>query len=323
MKLNEQSLEVPESDNLTEPIFDDALESELDERFAPERIGDLCNEFLEQGTGINLRSLVGDRQFVVAYIHAESPYSDIPRSVETTVFANAFKLKKAEVVKDYGKYDPSSYFASVIDVSTPKPVSAGALRITEYDPQLGFKDVNDLISDPESPWLDEIKDAYFEAGEVYDPVIAWQRMAARAGVELNLEESLDIATHASAEEYRDKHGSMDGVSMLFFHACLRYTLATRKKNLLAIFDLKPLANLQQYGEPFDTYEGLSPHPYGGPGDTMPAFCLVQRGIERIRQNDEAVAQAFEYGTFLDQLALFPNEYLPEIYSDKAVGLKIN
>lgn len=307
---------------LTAPPETPPTEEELRARFDPERIGQLAEEFLAAGTPHNLKEMAGERQFVVAYIPANSPYADIPRSVETTVFAKAFDQTLTEVVEDYGKYDPVSTFATVIDVSTPVPRAAAALRICEYDPKLGFKDVNDLVSDPESPWLDEIKENYFAPGEAYDPATAWKRMGEKAcGHELKLDDSLDIATHSSAEEYQGEHGDLNGPSMLFYHACLRYAFATNKRNLLAIFDLKPLANLQQFGEPFELYPDLKPHPYGGPGDTLPAFCRVEKGTQiRISNVNKIAADVLIYGANLETIGLLPNEYESEKYGNQVVNL---
>lgn len=298
------------------------LEEELKARFDHERIGQLAEEFLKSGTPFDLKELAGNRQFVVAYIPADSPFSDIPRSVETTVFAKTFNMTLAQVAEDYGKYDPVSVYATVIDVSTPLPRAAAALRICEYDPNLGFKDVNDLVHDPESPWLGEIKENYFAPDEPYDAVTAWKRLGEKAcGAERKLDESLDIATHASAEDYQGERGDINGPSMLFYHACLRYAFATGKKNLLAIFDLKPLDNLQQFGEPFEVYPDLKPHPYGGPGDTLPAFCRVEKGTQvRISNANKIAADVLIYGANLETIGLLPNEYEPEKYGNQVVNL---
>ncbi len=295
------------------------LDQELAARFAPERIGELCTRFMEEGLGFDATAMLGDRQFLVAYIPAESEFADIPRSTETTVFSKAFKLPLSEVYLDYGAYDSASTFAAVIDMKAETPAAAGALRITRPGPK-GFKDVNDLvIDDPQNPWIDELKTGYFAEGEAYDPMIAWQRLGAAEGVDLQLEESLDIATHASAEAYSGKHGDINSVSMLFYHACLRYALAHGSKNLLAIFDIPPLENLQQFGDPFDTYSGLQPHPYGGPYPTVPAFCVIERGIQRIAAKNAYVASVFAAGADLHKMALLPNEYTPQ-YSNEVLGL---
>ena len=286
----------------------DSDEYTLRVRFDEQRIGRLAEEFLALGTSCDLKAHTKGRQFVVAYIPATSRFADIPRSVEANVFAETFDLSLREVVDDYGRYDPASVFATVIDVSTTIPCAAGALRITEFDPALGFKDVNDLLRDDRSnPWIEEIKSGYFAPDEQYDPAIAWRRLGERAcGRELRLDESVDIATHASALGYRGKRGDLSGVSMLFYHACLRYALAHHKANLLAIFDLPPLANLQQFGGPFGVYDGLAPHPYGGPYDTVPAYCIINEGMPRIRNFNEAIGRVFIDGESLRDMALLPS-----------------
>jgi hypothetical protein len=295
------------------------LEQDLAERFAPERIGRLCTQLMQEGLGFDATAMLGERQFLVAYIDADSEFADIPRSTETTVFAKAFKLSLSEVYLDYGAYDSASTFAAVIDMKAETPAAAGALRITRPS-EKGFKDVNDLVvDDPSNPWIEEIKAGYFKPGEAYDPAVAWQRLAAAEGVDLKLEDSLDIATHASAEAYSGAHGDINGVSMLFYHACLRYALAHGQDNLLAIFDIPPFENLQQFGNPFDTYGRLQPHPYGGPYDTIPAFCVIERGMRRISDKNAYVGSVFAGGTDLDKAALMPNEYT-ETYSNEAIGL---
>lgn len=306
----------------------------LVDRFDPERISALAQEFVEAdpevagvGADSSLLELANGRQFAVAYLDADSPYAEIPRSVETRVFADWFYKDLGpedgmrQVLEEYGKYDPASVFVSVLDVSDPGSIrSASALRIIKHS-DLGFKDVNDLVESPLSPWLDEIKDEYFDPEEEYDPAVAWHRLGKRAvGSEIVLADSLDIASHASEQTYASTNGDLNGPSMLFYHACVRWAQAHGKENLLAIFDKKPFANLQQFGEPFDTYEGLNWHPYGGPGDTLPAFCIIEKGIKKIRQHNEFVAQVFIDGSGLDKHALLPDEYLPDLYSNESVGL---
>ncbi|MGD0254523.1 MAG: hypothetical protein ABSB99_03035 [Acidimicrobiales bacterium] len=302
-------------------------EEELALRFGRTRIGELCTKFIRTGFKFDAGMALNGRQYLVAYISAQSPFSDIPRAVETNVFAESFQLTRAQILNDYGKYDAATTFVAVIDTSTEIPHAVGALRIIEYAPNLGFKDVNDLVEDdPANPWINEIKAHYFGPDEPYDPNLAWVRLSQRSGVDLRLEESLDIATHASVGDYRGKRGAINSVSMLFYHACLRYALATSKKNLLAIFDLKPLYNLQQFGEPFHTYPDLEPHAYGGPYDTIPAYCVIDEAIDeawsRFRNHNPEVFSVFVNGASLDEIALLPNEYFPETFSNEAVSLGV-
>lgn len=317
-------------------------EQEWQERLAPERIAALSEQFLAEGVpGVNLREAAGDRQFVVAYIPAldedgnENPYADLARSVEYAVFTQNFNKNSdhpfADHDSDYGPYDPGSTFAVVIDLAGEQPRPAGVLRSTEYVPGIGFKDMKDLIvDDPENPWLEEIKAEYFVEGEAYDPLVAWQRLGQRALGEAveDLTMAQDIITHATFREYGSSAGKdkgeagMNGVSMLFFHACLRFALLKNATHLVAIFEEYALNNLQQFNQPFVTYEGLLPHVYGNDDDsedatqTLPAICRIEDGIARVRDFDEAVGEAFVNGTGLDLMALFPQEYQPELYAYK-------
>ncbi len=294
----------------------------LKTRFNQERIADLTEDFLNKGLNFDVKSELKDRQYVVSYIEGNSEYADIPLSVETDVFSKIFKQLPSQIINDYGKYDQKSVFATVIDTSLERSLPVGILRIVGFDPQIGFKDVNDLVEDsPNNPWLDELKTGYFDTDESYSEEQAWQRLSEREKVNLELEKSLDIATHASADHYRGAHGDINGVSMLFYHACLRYALAHKKDNLLAIFDIPPLENLQQFGNPFDTYSGLSARPYGGPYETLPAFCIIERGMARIRDQSKDIGRVFIDGLTLNDNAILPNEYLPEIYSNESVNLE--
>lgn len=308
-------------------------ERELENRFSPEVQDSLAREFLENKFTKNWQRLVGDRQFVVALVEAEGPYGDLGRSVETLVFAEAFEQGSetplSNVVHDYGKYDAGSVFTTVIDVSTPLITPAGELRIAKYDPRnpgFGYKDLNDLVADSsDNPWLQEIKEAYFHEGEIYDEALALQRLFANVGMDVDLTKVHDISTHAAHKQYRDKRGGIDGPSMMFFHQCQREAVVDGAQALAAIFDVKPLANVQQFNNPFDTYAGLNPHPYGGPGDTMPAICDIQRSLFRIPRSDESglVGGVFVRGDGLGELALMPSEYEPEKYSNDALGDKLD
>ncbi len=290
------------------------------QRFKKDRIMDLTEQYLEEGIECDIKSELGDRKFVVSYIKGDSQFADIPLSVETDVFSKIFKQKPSQIIEDYGKYDSQSIFATVIDASAERPVPAGILRIIQHHSEVGFKDVNDLVKDVvDNPWIDEIKSQYFSKDEEYSPSLAWARLGEREGVNLVLNESLDIATHASSDEYRGAHGDINGVSMLFYHSCLRYALAHQKNNLLAIFDIPPLENLQQFGNPFETYSELNPHPYGGPYDTLPAYCVIERGMNKIRDNSKDIGRVFIDGLSLNDNALLPNEYMPEVYSNEING----
>lgn len=319
---------VPPSDEVLDAIVHGAgalvtgeqqavTEQELITRFSPERMKDLATQFLEEGTGENLKDKLNGRPFVVTYLHGESPYSDLARSVEQEVFSEAFGMPHTEVYEKYSlKDDATSVFACVIDTADPdNPKPVGALRMVGYNPEHGFKDLNALVVDEPfdtetmqgNPWLEEVKAKHFKAGEEYDPKLAIERIIEATGEELALEDTLDVTSHSAVKGFRGKNGALDSTSMLFFHACLDEALRQGKKNLVAIFDIGPFDNLQQFGEPFDTYDGLDRHPYDGPNDTQPAYCVIEKGVQRIEDFDQAVADTFVRGVGLDAMALMPKE----------------
>jgi hypothetical protein len=96
--------------------------------------------------------------------------------------------------------------------------------------------------------------------------------------------------------------------MLFYHACMRYTLVNNIKSYLAIYDLPPLNAFQRLGEPFRTYPNLQPRPYGGPFDTIPAFSIVNELIQKIKNKRQEVIAAFILGTYIDEFALLPGDF---------------
>jgi hypothetical protein len=182
----------------------------LQERFTKNRIAELTSRYLEDTTndGQNILEHAGEKKFVVNYIHANDKFSDIPRSVEANVFSNSFHEPLERIVEDYGQYDDESVFATVIDLQPKdgKPIPVAAMRIINYRDDLGFKDVNDLLSE-QSPWIDDIKKYYFGRFERYDPQKAWERLGiAACGQAIDLESSIDIASHAVIPEYTGNSG---------------------------------------------------------------------------------------------------------------------
>lgn len=297
------------------------LERELDERFATDRVSGLCEDFLERGMGVDLKELAGTRRFVVAAIPATSELSDIGRSVETKTFANVFARTLTDVYEDYCEYDDASVFIVVIDKEHLQP--AGSIRIICPNDTVGLKSINDLVGDkPDNPWVDEIKRDFFEGEkgtEEYDPQKAWDRLCASAGVSIKPSETFDVATIAVDPGY-STNGSMDGTSLALYHSCLRFALGNGIKNLMSIQDIKPFEILQSFGKPFDVFPSIEPHPYGGPYDTVPAYCVLDRGMRNIRGANEFVGRVFIDGHTLGKNYLLLSDYLPEQFSNESIKL---
>ena len=297
-----------------------SLENELDIRFDPYRLSALGEKYLEQGVGFDISEMIGERKFVVGIVPATSEFADLAKSVETIRFAKQFKRSKSEVYREYEKTDEDSLLIFTLDVQGCETKPAGALRMIGYSDGKLQKSIQDLVvDDVDNPWIDEIKELHFANGETYDQNVAWKRLCKSIGVELKPEESYDVATVANHEEY-SSNGSIDGVSLSLYHTCLRLALASNIKNLVSIQDIRPLGILQSFGDPFDTFPGLNPHPYGGPYDTIPAVSFLEDGMQRIRDNDEFMGSVFIDGLGLSDEFLLPDEYLPHYFSNRAVGL---
>ena len=176
-----------------------------------------------------------------------------------------------------------------------------------------------LNPDPEvNPWIGDIRSGYFEEGEPYDPAAAWQRLSEAAveavikkqGIELPIGLPLDLAQDISSvsvhEDYQGKHGNEESISLLLYHTCMHFALANGVKHLLTIQDLKPLANLQQYGNIFDTFPGLEARAYGGPDPTLPAFTILTESERRMR--NAGWGEVFVDGQGLDTDAVLMKDY---------------
>lgn len=309
-----------ELDDTFEPTLDD----ELTARFQPERLSQLTNDYLENSPFGNIKEKLDGKEYVIGLVAADDPtYADLGKALETTGFARAFNRSLAEVYTEYSPKDPSSTFIVSFDVRDPgNPRPAGAMRIIYGQSDLDLKSIKDLVADDyeTNPWRAELQDMLFEAGEAYDAQTAWDRLCAKAGVSIKGSETHDVATLAVDPEYANKNGALDAQSMLLYHSCLRFALGSGMKNLISIQDIKPLENLQQFGEPFTTFTDVQPHPYGGPFDTLPAFSVLGEGMQRIRACalGPAIGEVFIDGKYLDNTVLL-QDLNPEQYSNKAIA----
>lgn len=299
---------------------DTSLDEHLTERFDANRLSSLGSKFLQYGMGYDIEQMIGERKFVVGIVPAECEFADLARSVETIRFAKQFKRSLTEIYKEYQLTDSESKLIFTLDVSGNEAKTAGSLRMIGYKDGKLQKSIKDLVmNDPSNPWIDEIKSIHFHGDEEYSEHEAWSRLAGSLGIELRPEESYDVATVANHEEY-SSNGSLDGVSISLYHTCLRLALVDGYKNLVSIQDIRPLGILQAFGNPFDTFPGLKPHPYGGPFDTIPAVSYLADGMQRIRNHDEFMGQVFIDGLGLSEEFLMPDEYLSNQFSNRAVGL---
>ncbi|HET9173838.1 MAG TPA: hypothetical protein VFN56_00990 [Candidatus Saccharimonadales bacterium] len=296
------------------------LESDLQERFSLDHQADLCESYLQNMSG----EIPDDKRYVITLIQGDDPiYGDIGKSVECTVFSKAFKRTLSDVYLDYVDYDSASTFIVAIDRNHPKTGRArpaGAIRLINDSPQ-GLKSIKDMIKDdPSNPWRDEIANLVFSDDEQYSPDLAWKRLCDKAGVVLDPSASVDVATFSVHPAY-GRRNRLSGVYVSLYHTCLRLAMAQGKKNLVSIQDLPPLELVQEFGKPFDTFDGLSPRPYGGPYDTLPAYCILDEGMARVRSFQPMIGKLLIEGVGLDEDTYQIKDRLPNLYGNVTVGLE--
>ncbi len=283
------------------------VEVELESRFSYERMTSLTQEYLCGVLGQDWREQVAGRRFV-GTVPANGDFKDLGAFVETTRFASKFKRPASQIYEEYSAYDEDSHFAVVIDTSLDEPFPIGSLRMILPNTNTGFKTTHDFVGEqPTNPWREEVRSLHFRMFEDYDQETAWERVVASTGDNLELAETMDIPTLAELEDYAS-NGALDGVSLALYNRCLEFALANGMKNLISVQDLRPLAILQGYGDPFDTFPGVTPKVNEGEFPGIPAYCVIERGVTRIREKDAFVGAVFVDGYTLDKDYLLPQEY---------------
>jgi hypothetical protein len=300
---------------------------ELMDRFQPERLSELCKDYIEDGPYGDIREKMAGRPLAIGLVDATDPrFRDIAKAVETTEFARRFEREPSEVYEHYARTDESSTFLIAIDASDPDaPRPVGALRMGVGETLGDMLDMHDLVADdfdPKiNPWRQDLQDMLFQDGEEYTPEIAWDRLQQSADVDLELSNAVDVYTLAVDQEYTGQHGSSDSISIRLYHECMRWALGQEKNILLTIQDIKPLKNLQQYGDPFDFFPNLPEREYGGPFKTLPAFAFLDEAQRRIHNHNAFNGAVFVEGFGLTGDTLMIEELEPDLYSNEAVGMK--
>lgn len=281
----------PEAPNISE-------ESYCETQFSDERIKELTGELIESSS---LKEKANGRQFAVVRRDGNDRFADIATSVETKVFADAFDRSLADVYEDYVDYSEQSVMIAVLDIEKSIPVASARVIGKDTDRGKGLKDLEDLVVNDEiaNPWINEIKSLYFSDDEPYDPELAKQKLAEAAGMgDFTEERAYDVATRSVIPEYRESGLSTPGMALL--HSVLDVTTRDGKEFLFAIQDIGPLKMIQRMGHPFYSPEGLQPHPFGGPYDTIPTYARISTGFDQMRELHPAAASVLIDGEGLDE-----------------------
>jgi hypothetical protein len=293
----------------------DNEEAKLWARFREERLTNIALDFLENGPYGDIRDKVAGKQFATVVISASDPrFADLGKGPETRVFAKYFQRTHKAVYDEYAPHDPNSDFIVELDVSDiDNPFPAGAMRMIHGKTINDLKSIKDFIADdPSNPWRIELGEMLFDPDEKYSPEEAWKRLCEQNGVNLDPAESVDVATLSVFPKY-GRRDRLNGVSIALYHGCYVFS---EGKNLITIQDVVPFKRLQDHAQPFDTFNGVKPHPYGGPYDTIPAYSVPAESVPRVRRNSKFMGNLILDGMGISRDTMLLQELDPDTYGSK-------
>jgi hypothetical protein len=217
----------------------------------------------------------------------DDPEAVLARHVEGEVFDEFFGNSAELLDAEYGRYEPSSFFISVLDHRRRLP--AGAARVTMAS-ELGLK----TLADIEAVW-----------GHPLDDVLA------RTGVEWDLGRVWDAVTIAVAPEYRGK--SSDGLlSMSMLGVGTRALRACGGQTYVTVLDVEVLALFNSVlHEPFVAFPGVEPIRYLDSPLSVPAFVDIVAFEERLRGIDPVLYGIMFEGTGVESV-VYESEWIPTL-----------
>lgn len=259
------------------------------------------------------------RRWAVMVLAGTDPRSDIAKRVEVERFSTYFGTHPLKHVIDYGPYDASSIFVTVVDTQHPDgPKPASALRIVKNS-EKGFKTINSLASpdEAENPWANDIKAVVGEFGyEDRDRI----KSVIEKAMHMVPGTTWAIESMAALEEYAKRHGVFGGPSFPLYAVCLQLSNRAEISTWISIQDLKPLMQMQElFSDPWEWLE-VPPRSYDGPLPTLPAFIPdMQQAQERLREANPDMGRLLIDGVGMEieyvmPEVLFSEEYLRKISS---------
>jgi hypothetical protein len=182
------------------------------------------------------------------------PAAEIARSLERSVFLEAFGNTPALLFNEYNRYEPASVFICVIDHR--RATCAGMMRvIVPIDDGPGLKSFVDV----EPVWGQTPEALFEESGFTFEPEATW-----------------DIATLAVAPEYRSA-ASLGLMHIGLYQSLARIAQRFEVRWLIAILDYAVYRLIRlQLRRTFTAFAGE--RPYLGSERSVPACCLL-RSIE--------------------------------------------
>jgi hypothetical protein len=223
--------------------------------------------------------------FGVYVFTADQPEAELARHIERQVFLEVFGNPAELLEREYGPYEESTVFYTVLDHRRRLP--AGQMRMTLPSPR-GLKAFHDI----ERVWGADVDAVLASTGVEWDPARTW-----------------DVTTFAVEAEYRGK--ATDGlVSLGLQQTLIRSALAGDARWLVTILDLVPLDLIQRHSaDCFQYFDGLEPKSYLDSPLSRPVFIDLVEWEPRVRERDPWAHDLFLRGIGIEA-AVRPPQWGP-------------
>jgi hypothetical protein len=217
--------------------------------------------------------------YVVA---ANDPAAEIGREVERQVFGEFFGNTPEMLAEEYAPYEASSIFLCVIDQRRLVPAGVSRSIISSA---AGFKSLHDVPR----VW-----------GADADELIA------RSGSGLDLGKCRDIATLATAADYRGA-GTEGLVSLALYQAIIMSSIMTDAPWLVAVMDVAVIDLLsERIGSPFSRYPDVQPERYLDSPASLPVYVDLPGYGNRLEQADANMHEILFRGRGLEAAVRTPD-----------------
>ncbi len=215
-------------------------------------------------------------------IDGQSKYSNLSRSVESSVFYEKFENTANQLDEEYGAYENSSQFITAIDQQEKLP--EGVVRVIKNS-EVGLKSLVDIENEWNIP-IDKICGTYG----------------------LDLDRTWDIGALAVAPEYRGTKEHRKTSLSLYYSLC-KHSVNNDIKNWVAVIDDTVLRYLKHIG--FDYHPIAESKYYLGSDASTPIIVDVTRLKDSFKEKSEYYFQKIINGKDLDQVVDFSPDMKPQ------------
>ncbi len=240
-----------------------------------------------------------EEAFGAYFFTSNSPFAELARQVERSVFLEAFGNTEEQLHYEYDRYEPTSVFFCILDQR--RKVPAGMARIILPSAYPGFKSLNDI----EPVWDRSVDELIGQDALSLSPTRTW-----------------DLATLAVDKAYRGA-AAMGLTSLGLYQSITRTAQRCGIDWVVAILDLVVYRMSRwKLHTPFRGFNGAPPLPYLGSAASLPAWCRLSEWEERLKKSDPVLCEVIFRGSGLET-ALRPlnvDAAWREISSISGIGL---